>query len=215
VTALCSERFAEIVRSQSLSRRIYNTSDRRYRQLTCVRVCVHVRVRVVRVRVRVRVRMHVCVRMRVYVRVRVYVCVCVCVCMPITGTDSERRLCKRRWTNTNELLQEGYYGIKTGVTPATGYCLASEFKFNLSSPPPHTTPSHSTPCPADGVSANAARRNAARNGDGDSTQGNLSGIVCIVLGNKTKFDRCVCVRVHARGREHLQVREEGREREAL
>jgi D-alanyl-D-alanine carboxypeptidase (penicillin-binding protein 5/6) len=59
VTALQNEQFCEIVASQTLSRRIYNTVERRYRQIT--------------------------------------------------------------WSNTNELLQEGYYGIKTGVTPATGY----------------------------------------------------------------------------------------------
>ncbi|EKX52988.1 hypothetical protein GUITHDRAFT_133385 [Guillardia theta CCMP2712] len=35
------------------------------------------------------------------------------------------------WKNTNELLQEGYSGIKTGTTPTTGYSLASEYTFDV------------------------------------------------------------------------------------
>lgn len=33
-----------------------------------------------------------------------------------------------RWTNTHKLLDEGWHGIKTGVTPAAGPCLASYYR---------------------------------------------------------------------------------------
>eukprot|EP00960_Hanusia_phi_P012999 379895-Hanusia_phi.AAC.4 len=42
--------------------------------------------------------------------------------------SSSRRII---WKNTNELLQEGYSGIKTGTTPTTGYSLASEYCFDV------------------------------------------------------------------------------------
>jgi len=32
------------------------------------------------------------------------------------------------WTNTNKLLGKGFNGIKTGVTPAAGPCLAASFE---------------------------------------------------------------------------------------
>lgn len=39
-----------------------------------------------------------------------------------------------QWQNTNKLLELGYSGLKTGITPAAGPCLAAsivknEFKF--------------------------------------------------------------------------------------
>lgn len=33
--------------------------------------------------------------------------------------------CVRLWTNTNKLLGMGWDGIKTGMTPSAGSCLAS------------------------------------------------------------------------------------------
>ena len=36
---------------------------------------------------------------------------------------------RKRWINTNKLLgEEGFYGIKTGITPVAGPCLASWYK---------------------------------------------------------------------------------------
>ena len=32
------------------------------------------------------------------------------------------------WENTNALLKEGYDGIKTGITPSAGPCLAASIK---------------------------------------------------------------------------------------
>jgi D-alanyl-D-alanine carboxypeptidase len=32
------------------------------------------------------------------------------------------------WTNTNKLLGKGFNGLKTGVTPAAGPCLAASFE---------------------------------------------------------------------------------------
>ena len=32
------------------------------------------------------------------------------------------------WTNTNKLLGKGFNGVKTGVTPAAGPCLAASFE---------------------------------------------------------------------------------------
>ena len=54
--------------------------------------------------------------------------VCICTCMNIYVYMQEgwsRYTCTHMhtqmvWHNTNELLKEGYCGIKTGVTPATG-----------------------------------------------------------------------------------------------
>lgn len=45
-----------------------------------------------------------------------YCCLC-----PITGKEY-------KWVNTHKLLDEGWHGIKTGVTPAAGPCLASYYK---------------------------------------------------------------------------------------
>ena len=39
--------------------------------------------------------------------------------------DEEREFC---WTNTNKLLGKGFNGLKTGVTPAAGPCLAASFE---------------------------------------------------------------------------------------
>ena len=36
---------------------------------------------------------------------------------------------RKRWINTNKLLgEEGFYGIKTGITSIAGPCLASWYK---------------------------------------------------------------------------------------
>lgn len=34
------------------------------------------------------------------------------------------------WQNTNKLLEQGYSGLKTGVTPSAGPCLAASIKKN-------------------------------------------------------------------------------------
>ena len=39
--------------------------------------------------------------------------------------DEERSY---EWTNTNKLLGKGFNGLKTGVTPAAGPCLAASFE---------------------------------------------------------------------------------------
>lgn len=39
--------------------------------------------------------------------------------------DEEREF---EWTNTNKLLGKGFNGLKTGVTPAAGPCLAASFE---------------------------------------------------------------------------------------
>lgn len=33
------------------------------------------------------------------------------------------------WENTNKLLDYGYYGVKTGITPNAGPCLSAYYKF--------------------------------------------------------------------------------------
>jgi serine-type D-Ala-D-Ala carboxypeptidase (penicillin-binding protein 5/6) len=33
-----------------------------------------------------------------------------------------------KWENTNQLLKEGFSGIKTGITPTAGPCLAASFQ---------------------------------------------------------------------------------------
>jgi len=32
---------------------------------------------------------------------------------------------KVTWTNTNKLLEDGFLGVKTGITPTAGPCLSS------------------------------------------------------------------------------------------
>eukprot|EP00826_Nyctotherus_ovalis_P017471 TRINITY_DN15151_c0_g1_i1.p1 TRINITY_DN15151_c0_g1~~TRINITY_DN15151_c0_g1_i1.p1 ORF type:complete len:321 (+),score=59.21 TRINITY_DN15151_c0_g1_i1:198-1160(+) len=46
-------------------------------------------------------------------------------CTAITSEGEER---KYHWTNTHKLLWEGYSGIKTGITPHAGPCLASYYE---------------------------------------------------------------------------------------
>jgi serine-type D-Ala-D-Ala carboxypeptidase (penicillin-binding protein 5/6) len=56
-------------------------------------------------------------KFREIVSCREYIC---------TGYDREEKCKTFKWTNTNKMLDyDGYNGIKTGVTPAAGPCLAS------------------------------------------------------------------------------------------
>lgn len=53
--------------------------------------------------------------------------------MQIVTTKEFSCVCSRtlktyKWTNTHKLLEEGWSGIKTGVTPAAGPCLSSFYK---------------------------------------------------------------------------------------
>lgn len=53
--------------------------------------------------------------------------------MQIVGTKEFSCVCSRtlkafNWKNTHKLLEEGWLGIKTGVTPAAGPCLTSFYK---------------------------------------------------------------------------------------
>lgn len=36
------------------------------------------------------------------------------------------------WRNTNKLLKNGFYGLKTGITDTAGPCLAASIKINSS-----------------------------------------------------------------------------------
>lgn len=50
-------------------------------------------------------------------------------CKILNRTYSQHR--KSTWKNTNKLLSiEGFLGVKTGVTPTAGPCLASVFEIN-------------------------------------------------------------------------------------
>ena len=42
-----------------------------------------------------------------------------------TAIDKDNNLKEFRWINTNKLLWEGFLGVKTGITPHAGPCLAS------------------------------------------------------------------------------------------
>ena len=45
-----------------------------------------------------------------------------------TGKDLQDEPREWTWTNTNKLLGKGFNGVKTGVTPAAGPCLATSFE---------------------------------------------------------------------------------------
>lgn len=45
-----------------------------------------------------------------------------------TGRDLQDEPREFQWTNTNKLLGKGFNGVKTGVTPAAGPCLAASFE---------------------------------------------------------------------------------------
>ncbi len=45
-----------------------------------------------------------------------------------TGKDLQDEPREFSWTNTNKLLGKGFNGVKTGVTPAAGPCLAASFE---------------------------------------------------------------------------------------
>ena len=45
-----------------------------------------------------------------------------------TGRDLQDEPREFSWTNTNKLLGKGFNGVKTGVTPAAGPCLAASFE---------------------------------------------------------------------------------------
>ena len=44
------------------------------------------------------------------------------------GRDLQDEPREYSWTNTNKLLGKGFNGVKTGVTPAAGPCLAASFE---------------------------------------------------------------------------------------
>ena len=111
-------------------------------------------------------------------------CVCVCVYTNL-NSDTHTQTHTQTHTHTHR------------------YCLASEFKFRS----PHLTPS-----PVDGESgstvtsdASARRAGQGKGGEGSNhgAHGKIAGVVCVVLGNKTKLDRCVHVRV-CRARERAR-----------
>lgn len=43
------------------------------------------------------------------------------------GLDSKGRKKEFKWKNSNKLLKKGFNGIKTGITPAAGPCMATSF----------------------------------------------------------------------------------------
>lgn len=90
------------------------------------------------------------------------------------------------WTNTNELLNEGFCGIKTGTTPTTGFCLAAEFRIQAHRPTP--SPSSSS-LPEEQEETASVCRGELRGQDPGKEGREGQRLVVVLLASATKQAR--------------------------